>query len=387
MSIIDPVEDSVTAAHLNPHIDYGQFPVPARVREKSLSMPVAIAFTGDGRSAWIAAKGSDKVALVDAAKLERGKYRPSTRKQITIPGGGPAGLALDEDRQLLYVLGRFDNTLNVVNIRKRRLEHRVPLYNPEPANIAAGRRLFFNAALTSGNGESSCASCHVSGDKDELAWDLGNPYDDMLPNPAPVIGPLMGTRDFHPMKGPMLTQTMRGISNHGALHWRADRTGGNDPGGNPFDTRAAMKKFNSAFMTLLGRETPLDEAQLELLTDYSLSLMPPPNPVRRLDNTLTPMQAAGKKVFETAPTVPRGTCATCHVLNPERGWYGTRGLTTYIIGGRPTKIPSHRNTYERVGMFGRAATRTLKRDDEHMGRRYAVTVLPMTVVRTPRSAS
>ena len=31
------------------------------------------------------------------------------------------------------------------------------------------------------------------------------------------------------MKGPMTTQTLRGMANHGPMHWRGDRTGGNVP--------------------------------------------------------------------------------------------------------------------------------------------------------------
>ena len=32
--------------------------------------------------------------------------------------------------------------------------------------------------------------------------------------------------DFHPMKGPMTTQTLRGLTNSGAMHWRGDRSNG-----------------------------------------------------------------------------------------------------------------------------------------------------------------
>ena len=51
------------------------------------------------------------------------------------------------------------------------------------------------------------------------------------------------------MKGPMTTQSLRGMANHGPMHWRGDRTGGNDepsaqPNGGTFDEDAAFKKFN-----------------------------------------------------------------------------------------------------------------------------------------------
>ena len=57
----------------------------------------------------------------------------------------------------------------------------------------------------------------------------------------------------------------------------------------------------------------------------------------------------------------------CHPVNREKGYYGTSGIISFVIGGRLFKVPHHRNTYERVGMFGRAASRTLRRDPEHMG--------------------
>jgi hypothetical protein len=65
---------------------------------------------------------------------------------------------------------------------------------------------------------------------------------------------------FHPMKGPMTTRSLRGMANHGPMHWRGDRTGGNDaPGAQPdsgtFDEHAAFAKFNGAFPDLLGRHS------------------------------------------------------------------------------------------------------------------------------------
>jgi hypothetical protein len=266
------------------------------------------------------------------------------------------------------VLGRFDNTLSVVDTRESRVVERIALLNPEPPEVRNGRPFFYNARLTSGNGESSCASCHISGDKDELAWDLGDPNDGMLDNPATVLGPLKGDPRYHPMKGPMLTQTVRGIANHGPLHWRGDRTAGNDPGGNPYDTEGAMMKFNIAFVSLMGRETMLPHDEMQALTDFSLRITPPPNPIRALDDSLTPAQAEGKRLFETARALPGGaTCSMCHPVDRKRGLYGTSGVISFVIGGRLFKVPSHRNTYERVGMFGRAPSNTLLRDPDHMG--------------------
>ena len=49
------------------------------------------------------------------------------------------------------------------------------MFNPEPVEVTAGRKFLYDARLTSGNGNDACASCHIFGDTDGLAWDLGNP--------------------------------------------------------------------------------------------------------------------------------------------------------------------------------------------------------------------
>ncbi|MGI9291021.1 MAG: YncE family protein [Gammaproteobacteria bacterium] len=368
ITVIDPDTENVLPVHLNNHINYNKRSAKQSVRKKSLSMPVGLAFSSDGEIVYVAAKGSDKVAVLDTDRLERDRFVPSSRDHIAIPGGGPAGLVLDEDRGRLYVLTRFDNNLVVINIEEREVIAQQALFNPEPDDVVVGRPLFYNAFFTSSNGESSCASCHVGGDKDELSWDLGDPYGQSIKNPAPVVGPLRGMKEFHPMKGPMLTQTMRGLEGHGALHWRGDRTAGNDPGGSPMDTEGAMNKFNAAFTSLMGRDEMLPDTEMQQLTDFSLTIMPPPNPIRALDDSLTPMQAAGEKFYTTSRSVMgRTTCAYCHPVNRARNQYGSTGLTTNVIGGRPFKIPSHRNTYERAGMFGRAPSRSLPDNGEHMG--------------------
>ena len=79
-------------------------------------------------------------------------------------------------------------------------------------------------------------------------------------NDATQITAFGGTVAHHPMKGPMTTQSLRGMANHGPMHWRGDRTGGNDPGGNSFDEVAAFNKFNVAFPGLIGRTSEVPAA-------------------------------------------------------------------------------------------------------------------------------
>src|SRR4029079_7226541 len=106
----------------------------------------------------------------------------------------------------------------------------VAMFNPEPASVTNGRRFLYDAALTSSHGDSACVSCHIFADFDGLAWDLGDPDDIVTPHPGPFAAPTPPGVPLiqHPLKGPMTTQSLRGLANHGPMHWRGDRTGGTD---------------------------------------------------------------------------------------------------------------------------------------------------------------
>jgi hypothetical protein len=158
--------------------------------------------------------------------------------------------------------------------------------------------------------------------------------------------------DFHPMKGPMTTQTLRGMGTHGPMHWRGDRTGGNDPGGSVFDEDAAFKKFNVAFPGLLGRSAELTGAQMQAYTDFILQVTPPPNPIRALDDSLTTEQQAGRDFYLNTPVDAGLTCNQCHVLAPGSGLFGTNGSSSFDAETQHFKVAQLRNLYEKVGMFG-----------------------------------
>ena len=100
-------------------------------------------------------------------------------------GGGLTGLVLQEDKHRLYTLTRFDNSIAIIDtISGGEIGH-VPMYNPEPPSVIAGRPFLYDTSFSSSHGDSSCASCHVSGDFDSLAWDLGNPDGAVQPIPGP----------------------------------------------------------------------------------------------------------------------------------------------------------------------------------------------------------
>lgn len=343
------------ARHLNKHIDYDadpSVPDPA-TNNSSLAFPLDMAISSDGKTLYVTAFGSSKIGIFDTKKLTQDTFIPDPDNHIELSGGGPSGVILDETRNRLYVLTRFDNAISVINLgSKNEVEH-VAMHNPEPLSVVAGRPFLYDARLTSTRGDSACASCHIFGDKDDLAWDLGNPDDVVKDNPNPLQAPARPGFDtsFHPMKGAMTTQSLRGMANHGPMHWRGDRTGGHT-GGDPLDEEAAFKAFNVAFEGLIGRSGPLTTSQMQSFTDFALQLFYPPNPIRNIDNSLTVSQLKGREFFFNVPTIPFSgeTCNDCHVVDIENGFFGSNGLSVAIPGASQVmKVPHLRNAYTKAG--------------------------------------
>jgi YVTN family beta-propeller protein len=348
---------NVLPRHLNKHIDYDVHPSPPGVKNNSLATPLDMAVTADGSTLYVAAFGSSKVGVFDTAQLENDTFVPSSASHINVSGGGPSGVVLDEANDRLYVFTRFDNSISVIDTNTNSELHHLPVYNPEPANIVDGRPVLYDAFNTSSNGEASCSSCHVFGDLDSLAWDLGNPDEEELNNPNPFR---VGTgADFHPMKGPMTTQSLRGMANHGPMHWRGDRTGGNDPGGDALDELEAFLKFNPAFGGLVGLgDPPNDEippADMLAFANFILDVAYPPNPIRALDNSQSNAMGTsilpGRDLYNGRVTDIVLNCNGCHTLNQAQGFFGGDGFSS--IEGEPQefKIAHLRNAYQKLGMF------------------------------------
>ena len=360
ISVATPASGAVAAVHLNPHVDFsrpmGQA-APAAERARSLAQPTALALDSAGATLYVAAFGSAKVAALPVASLTPAAFTPDPARHITVPDG-PAGIAINAAGSRLYVYSRIAHSVSVVDTGSRAVLQTRAMFSPEAAAVKTGRRFLYDALATSGNGTASCASCHVFGDMDHLAWDLGDPDLGMLTNLNDYVSNSpRTTARFHPLKGPMATQTLRGMRGNGPLHWRGDRMGRNRAtvrGAQESLEEAAFKEFNPAFVALNGREAPLAAADLQAFTDFAMRLAMPPNPVRALDNSLTPDEAQGRDIYLNTPTTLLGSCDNCHRLRPEQGQFGTSGLMSFE-GGRITenfKVPQLRNMYAKAGMFG-----------------------------------
>ncbi|MBX2801981.1 MAG: hypothetical protein KTR31_30150 [Myxococcales bacterium] len=358
-----------TPRHLNPHIDYAVTPAEKGTKDHSLATPVDVVVSADGATLYVAAYGSARVGVISTAELEDGSFDPSKASASYLStGGGPSGLALSDDRGWLFVYTRFDHAIAVIDVATGAQVDRWALHTPEPDWVREGRPFLYDAQRFSSNGEASCASCHVFGDLDHLAWDLGNPDEIVTTGSIPTLlgvvapGDINGTgnpNDFHPMKGPMTTQTLRGMQHHGAMHWRGDRAVGTY-GDDPFDERLSFKNFVVAFPGLLGMRSIPNESEMDAFAAFTESIAMPPNPLRALDRSLTTEQQDAFDFYVSSERISDGVpigdfgfnCDGCHSLEPADGFFGTAGLQSFENEPQIMKVPQLRNLYTKVGMFG-----------------------------------
>jgi len=374
ITIVNPA-GSVSPRHLNTQIDYAAVAPSQAVNDASLGIPTDLAVTSNGATIYLAAFGSSEIGIIDTAALALapgapGAFAANANDHIAVTGGGPGGVVLNAVNDRLYVYTRFDNGVSVIDTGARQEISHQRMHTPEPAPIADGRPLLYDTSFTSANGEASCAVCHVFGDFDSLAWDLGDPEGTVLNNTNPFVnlfgnnGIVQGNPDFHPLKGPMTTQTLRGMEHNGPMHWRGDRTGGlttnrspawdGDPV-NALDANKAFLKFNPAFVGLLGRTNQLTGDDMQAFATFILQVQQPPSPIRDLSNTITAAQQLGSNFYFGDVSDGAKNCDGCHTVNQGQGFFGTGGLSTFEGETQHFKVPHLRNAYQKVGMFGMPA--------------------------------
>ncbi|MEO8427375.1 MAG: hypothetical protein ABI651_09715 [Verrucomicrobiota bacterium] len=339
----------VTGFDLNSGIDYNALPNPT-ARATALAQPTASVCDPSGDFLYVAAFGTDRIARVDTngkvlARIEVGPssgavVNPRTKR-------GPRGLALNALAQRLYVLNRIANTLAVIDTTADTVLREIPLgtYDPTPTFIREGRGFLYDAKL-SGNGTMSCASCHVDAEMDMLAWDLGNPFGKMEPVTVGGAGGVSISSNRHPMKGPMTTQTLRGLKGLEPLHWRGDR--------------ASFLSFNIAFPDLFGGPL-LTNADMAAYRDFVNSIVFQPNPNQKLDRTLPTEFAgaspsAGRNSYQNFIIEPAFDlrCITCHAPTPFELPAGNGTVRNIIQDARLRdsqhfKVPHLRNLYQKIG--------------------------------------
>ncbi|HEY6866997.1 MAG TPA: hypothetical protein VI792_07060, partial [Candidatus Eisenbacteria bacterium] len=318
---------------LDPQINFDVVPGTQAEADSAIGIPTGVAYASNGLRAYVTSLATNKLAVVNpyGGPLSTVRARVPTLE-------GPTAVVVDDAHGSLYVIGRFRNEVQTLSTATFAELGRARIgFDPTPDPIVNGRRVFYGG-FTSAHGDQSCASCHIFGDTDQQGWDLGDPAGADAPPPPGQPDPLL--QGFHPMKGPMVTQSLRGLPNTGVFHWRGDR--------------ADLSAFNPAFIALMGRTTSLADSEMAAFSDFVLPLVYPPNPNRYLDNTLpdappgTPSAARGLALFTgTVVTADGKRCVDCHAL--------TGGTNTLLVNhgtlGEPQdfKVPHLRNLYKKAG--------------------------------------
>ncbi len=331
VSIVDPATGVVTPVHLNGHINYATSPGSPSEIALSLAQPTDVRFTPNGTKAYVAALGSNKLGVLDGATA-------AVTGRVTV-GQGPVGLAMAPDGARVYALNRFDNSISIVTTANDQVLATVALgFDPTPSTIKNGRPFLYDAAATSGHGDASCASCHAFSNFDNIAWDLGNPQGNYQnPPPNQVAGAFL--QGFHPMKGPMTTQTLRGLGDIGLMHWRADRAG--------------FLAFNGAFVGLMGRADSLSAGDMQSYADFIATVRFGPNPNRLLDRSLPnppsgPSAARGENEYMNVTHDGPFTCNNCHLV--PTGTNNQVINNEALLESQDIKVPQLRNEYEKNHM-------------------------------------
>jgi YVTN family beta-propeller protein len=324
----------VTPFNLNPNINYSVLPNPQAL-STALAQPTSVVFDPSGDFMYVAAFGTDRVAQVDTNGNVQGfvEVGPSSEFGSGVDPAhkvGPRGLALNAAGNTLYCLNRISNTISILNTSTKTLTGSIPVgTDPEPAAIVNGRGFLYDAKL-SGNGTGSCASCHVDGDMDHLAWNLGDPTGSLTTTTQKGQ-----TFTFHPMKGPMTTQTLRGLLNLSPYHWRGDK--------------ANFAAFNSTFDDLMG-SSQLPTVEMTAYTNFVNTVLFLPNHLENLNRTPPTSLAGGNGVngetdfITLAISQPNNnTCNNCHASNPGPG--SNRLIEPFQP--QPIKNPELRNLYQK----------------------------------------
>jgi YVTN family beta-propeller protein len=347
LALVDPVTLTNRIRDLNPHLDYITRSLPPAQRALALGDPRGIEWNAAGTRAYVTGMGSRNLVVIDADGAR-------VNSQPIDLGEGPTGIALDEARSRVYVWNRFSSTISVVDTEAGTVMTNISVFDPTPDIVRKGRRHLYDTRANSGLGIVACGSCHVDARVDRLAWDLGDPAGEMARN---------GFFTFHPMKGPMVTQTFQDIitpTNFNGrvlqqlpLHWRADRTN--------------IEAFNVTFPALLARDTQLTSNEMAEFKGMLQSISFPPNYLRTFSNTL-PTSVALPGLFGRTNTgvrqpLPAGdaqagltpfntSCRFCHTFNQGTGGGPSNQVLNLPRGGTEGafKTSQLRNLLDRLGM-------------------------------------
>ena len=283
---------------LNPHLTYATPNVALSERERSIGDPRGVAWNADGSRLYVTGMGSNNVVAVDAEGVRAGLA------PIQV-GEGPTGIVLDEARDRGYVLNKFGASISIVSLSGAVEIAKVPFFDPSPAALKSGRKHLYDTQTTSGLGHVACGSCHVDARMDRLSWDLGQPEGSMKSPTGQNLGMGVinsGFQNWHPMKGPMATQTLQDIIGKEPHHWRGDRSG--------------LEEFNPAFVGLQGDDATLTADEMQEFEDFLATIYVSAQSLPQLRQHASNIPAAPGTLHDRA--ILAGRSAARHRQRPAR---------------------------------------------------------------------
>ncbi|MFH1924293.1 MAG: multiheme c-type cytochrome, partial [Planctomycetota bacterium] len=150
--------------------------------------PADVAVTPDGRLALVTSSGSDRVAVVDLAKLismlqaasedERERVFPNHLGKPTefviakIPTkSSPRGILIAPDGKTAFAANALDDSLTVIDLAKLEAAGRIDLGGPKVITKTRQGELLFHSADGTFHRQFSCHSCHPDGHIDGVTYD------------------------------------------------------------------------------------------------------------------------------------------------------------------------------------------------------------------------
>jgi YVTN family beta-propeller protein len=263
--------------------------------------PTDVAITPDGRLALVTSSTSNRVAVVDIAKLigllqratpeqrqrvipnHLGKSAEFLVTQIATPPS-PRGILVTPDGDTAFVVNTLDDSLTVIDLRELQAVERIDLGGPtEITQVRYGERLFNSAAITFRR-QFACHTCHPDGHIDDMVYDIE-------PDGLGV--------------SPVDNKTLRGILDTAPFKWE---------GTNPSLSRQCGARLSTFFTRL----QPFTPEELAAVDRYICTIPRPPNRYRPVGAPLTDAQSRGKLIFERTRAndgslIPKeNRCITCH---------------------------------------------------------------------------
>jgi mono/diheme cytochrome c family protein len=244
-------------------------------------------------AAVVTVRGAVLVACFDIGAVveigaEDGPLDTTERRRFSV-GEGPCAIAIDPDKREAWVWSLLDRRLAALPLDRAHAAPRAAIDLPARASSieVAGRRAFHEPVAVDGR---SCASCHVDGRDDGLAWN----------SPVGVV------------QTPVLAGRTAGTAPHG---WRGES--------------ATMEGHIKLTFERLRAKKPSDEV-LSALARY-IATMPA---FRAPPRALSAVEARGREVFNA----PEVACGACHAVP---GVF-TDGLRRDVGTGGPFDTPSLR---------------------------------------------